>query len=56
MIIQTCDTGDAAYCQRLLDRFSATMRRLNVGPITAVRPEVAAPAIAKWIRTGEVSS
>lgn len=56
VIIQTCDTGNAAYCQRLLNRFSRMMRRLDVGPITVVRPEVAAAAIAQWIRTGEVIS
>jgi hypothetical protein len=55
VIIQTCDTGNAAYCQHLLERFTRTMRRLDVGPITIVRPEVAAAAIAQWIRTGEVA-
>lgn len=55
VIIQTCDTGNAAYCQGLLDRFTRIMRRLDVGPIPVVRPELAAAAIGQWIRTGEVT-
>jgi hypothetical protein len=55
VIIQTCDTGRAAHCQRLLDRFTVTMRRLGAGQITVVRPEQAAAAITQWIRTGEVT-
>lgn len=56
VIIQTCDSGNVAYCQQLLDSFTQTMRRLDVGPITVVRPENAAAAITQWIRTGEVMS
>ena len=56
IIIQTCDTGNAVYCQQLLDSFTRTMRRLDVGPITVVRPENAVTAITQWIRTGEVTS
>jgi hypothetical protein len=56
IIIQTCDTGNATYCQQLLDGFTRTMRRLDVGPITVVRPENAAAAITQWIRTGQVTS
>jgi hypothetical protein len=55
VIIQTCDTGKAAHCQALLDRFTATMRRLGAGRITIIRPEAAAAAIGQWVRTGEVT-
>ncbi len=56
VIIQTCDTGHVAYCQQLLETFTQVMHRLDVGPITVVRPENAAAAITQWIRTGEVTS
>jgi hypothetical protein len=56
VIIQTCDTGNVAYCQQLLETFIRVMRHLDVGPITIVRPENAAAAITQWIRTGEVTS
>jgi hypothetical protein len=52
VIVQACDSGNAASCQGLLASFEAEMRRLDVGPITVVRPEDAAAAIASWIRTG----
>jgi len=55
VIIQTCDTGNVAFCQGLLRRFTRWMHQLHVGPITAVRPELAATAIRQWIRTGEVT-
>jgi hypothetical protein len=55
IIIQACDTGDAAYCQQLLESFTRTMRHLHVGPITVVRPENALTAITQWIRTGQVT-
>jgi hypothetical protein len=55
VIIQTCDTGNVAYCQQLLETFIQAMRHLDVGPITVVRLENAAAAITQWIRTGEVS-
>jgi hypothetical protein len=55
IIIQTCDTGDQAYCQGLLERFTQTMHRLGVGSITVVRPENALTAITQWIRTGQVT-
>lgn len=54
-IIQTCDTGNAAYCQGLLQSFTRAMRQLDAGPITTVRPEDAGAAISQWIRTGEVT-
>lgn len=55
VVIQTCDSGNAAVCSRLLRRFTRQMSRLHVGTITAVRPELAAAAINQWIRTGEVT-
>jgi hypothetical protein len=55
VIIQTCDTGNAVYCRELLRRFTRWMKRLHVGRITAVRPELAATAIGQWIRTGAVT-
>jgi hypothetical protein len=56
IIIQTCDTGNAAHCQGLLQSFTNAMHQLDVGPITVVRPEDAASAISQWIRIGEVTS
>jgi hypothetical protein len=55
VLIQTCDAGNAAHCQRLLDRFARAMQRLGVGRITVVRPEDAAAAVTQWIRTGEAT-
>jgi hypothetical protein len=52
LIVQACDSGDAAYCQGLLAHFSSEMRHLHVGPITMVRPEVAQQAIRDWMLTG----
>jgi hypothetical protein len=56
VIIQACDSGNASYCQGLLSGFEREMRRLDVGPITVIRPEDAAAAIDQWVQTGEVSS
>jgi hypothetical protein len=55
IIVQTCDSGDATTCQGLLQSFEGFMHRLDVGPITVIRPEDAAAAIAQWIRTGEAT-
>jgi len=54
-IIQTCDSGNAGYCQGLLDHFTGLMHQLDVGRITVSRPEMAAAAISQWIRSGEVT-
>ena len=56
VIVQACDTGNASYCQWLLERFTGEMRKLDVGPITVVRPEVADPAIEQWIHGEEITS
>jgi hypothetical protein len=56
IIVQTCDSGSVSSCQQLLHRFETLMHRLDVGPITVIRPEDAAVGIAQWIRTGEVTS
>jgi hypothetical protein len=55
-IVQTCDSGRAATCDALLRHFETLMRRLDVGPVTVIRPEEAGAAIRQWIRTGEVTS
>jgi len=52
LIVQACDSGNATYCQGLLAHFEMEMRRLDVGTVTVVRPEVAQQAIANWIHTG----
>jgi hypothetical protein len=52
VIVQACDTGNAAYCQGLLQQFSVEMHRLHVGQITVIRPEVAEQAIRDWVQTG----
>ena len=54
-IVQTCDSGRAATCDALRQRFKTLMRRLGVGPVTVIRPEEAGAAISQWIRTGEVT-
>jgi hypothetical protein len=56
IIVQTCDSGNASTCQGLLRHFERLMHRLDVGPVTVIRPEDAAVGIAQWIRTGEVTS
>jgi hypothetical protein len=56
IIVQTCDSGDINTCHGLLQHFETLMHRLDVGPITVIRPEEAATDIAQWIRTGEVTS
>lgn len=56
VIVQACDTGEAGYCNGLLQRFESEMRELDVGPVTVLRPEVASQAIARWVRSGEVTS
>ena len=55
IMIQTCDSGDVTACQALLRHFETLMHRLDVGPITVIRPEEAGPDITQWIRTGEVT-
>lgn len=55
VIIQACDSGDATYCQGLETTFVREMKRLDVGPVTVERPEVASQVIRQWIRTGEVT-
>jgi hypothetical protein len=54
-IVQTCDSGSVSDCQALLQHFETLMRRLQVGPVTVIRPEEAAVDIAQWIRTGKVA-
>lgn len=56
LIIQACDSGDVSYCGGLLSRFKGEMRRLDVGPITVVRPENAQQAIYQWVHGLEVTS
>jgi hypothetical protein len=55
-IVQTCDSGSVSTCDALLQRFETLMRRLDVGPVTVIRPEEAGAAITQWTRTGEVTS
>jgi hypothetical protein len=55
-IVQTCDSGSVRTCDTLLQHFEALMRRLDVGPVTVIRPEEAAVGIAQWIRTGDITS
>ncbi|HUA28492.1 MAG TPA: hypothetical protein VMC03_06375 [Streptosporangiaceae bacterium] len=55
VIVQTCDSGDVSTCQGLLQHFEALLHRLDVGPVTVIRPEDAGADIAQWIRTGEVT-
>jgi hypothetical protein len=54
-IVQTCDSGNVSTCQGLLQHFETLMHRLDVGPITVIRPEDASTDIGQWIRTGEVT-
>lgn len=49
VIIQACDSGDASYCEALLKHFLGEMKKLRVGTVTVVRPEVAAAAIDQWV-------
>ena len=56
VIIQTCDSGNAAFCLQLRQSFTQEMLGWDVGQITVVRPEDAMTAIALWIRTGQVTS
>ncbi|HUZ24639.1 MAG TPA: hypothetical protein VMV07_12840 [Streptosporangiaceae bacterium] len=55
VIVQTCDTGNESFCHGLLQRFLASMHRLDVGPVTVVRPEDASQALRQWTHTGEVT-
>lgn len=50
VIIQACDSGNATYCNGNLKTFVAEMKRLQVGPITLVRPEDAAQAVSDWVQ------
>lgn len=55
-VVQTCDSGVVSTCDALLRRFEALMHRLDVGPVTVIRPEEAGADIAQWIRTGDITS
>lgn len=56
VIIQACDSGNVSACGVLLSNFEREMRRLDVGPITVIRPEDASQAIYQWVHGEDVTS